>query len=84
MVHDRMETWMNMMINGQLRSNLAWLGYKLQLWEGRHYGIGIMTNGLERAKDVLANLDYEMLPILWIAQTVKKVWQQIHTTFGGF
>ena len=83
-IHDKMETWVNRMKNGRLPSHIAWLGYRLQLWTGIRYGIGTMTNELEKAQEVLANLDYEMLPILGIARTIKTGWRRLHTTFGGF
>ena len=44
-----MEEWINKMTNGWLPSHIAWLGYRLQLWAGIRYGIGTMTNGLEKA-----------------------------------
>ena len=43
-----------------------------------------MTNELEKSQEVLTNLDYEILPILGIARTIKRGWRRLHTTFGGF
>ena len=83
-VHKKMETWINRMKNGRLPSHIAWLGYRLQLWAGIRYGIGTMTNGLGKAQEILANLDYKSLPILGIARTIKRGWRRLHTTFVGF
>ncbi len=62
------------MKNGKLPSNVTCLGYRLKIWAGLLYGLGTMINKLKQARDVLANLDYELLPILGIARTVKKCW----------
>ena len=51
-VHDKMEVWINRMKNGRPPAHIAWLGYRLQLWAGLRYGIGTMTNSLEKAKEV--------------------------------
>ncbi len=67
-----------------LPSHVVWLGYCLQLWAGLHYGIGTMTNELKCAQDVLANLDYDILPVLGIARTLKKGWRRLLTMFGNF
>ncbi len=63
---------------------MAWVAYCLQLWAGIRYGLGTLTNNVEEAIDCFDNLEYQMLPILGIARTVKAVWQRIHYTFAGF
>ena len=59
--------------NGCLPAHVSWLGYQLQLWVGLRYGIGTLTNKLERTRTVLTNLDYyDLLPVLGVARTVKR------------
>lgn len=83
-VGKKMETWVSRMKNGHLPSHMARTSYTLQLWPGLRYGIGTLTNDLEEALDVLGNSDFEVLPILGIARTVKKRWRRLHFAFGGF
>ena len=56
-IHNRMEFWFTRVKNGRLPVHEAYLGYKLQLWAGLHYGIGTMTNKFKQVRDALANLD---------------------------
>ena len=63
---------------------MGWIAYKFKLWSGVRYIIGITTNDLEEAEEVLDKSDYQMLKVLGIASTVKKGWRLIHPTFGGF
>ena len=72
------------MKNGHLPSYMAWQAYKLQLWTGLRYGIGTLANDVELACSKFHDRDYEILPILGIARTVKTGWRRIHHTFGGF
>ncbi len=60
------------MRNEQLPAHVVWLGYRLQLWVGLRYGLGTMANKLKRTREVLANIDYDLLPVLGIVRTVKK------------
>ena len=46
--------------------------------------IRTITNDLEEAEKFLDKTDHRMLNVLEIASTVKKRWQRIHLTFGGF
>ena len=43
-----------------------------------------MTNDLEAAESIFDKADYEMMPILGVACTVKWELRKLHTTFGGF
>ncbi len=63
---------------------MAWIAYRLQLWPGIRYGLGMMTNNLEAMETIFDKADYETMPILWIACTVKRELRKLHTTFGGF
>ena len=72
------------MINGHLPSNIPWVAYKLQLWTGLHYRLGIMTNNLEEAEALLHNEDQEMLNILGISRNITRGIRQLQPTFGGF
>ena len=60
------------------------MAYKFLLWSGVRYGIGTTKNDLEEAEKVLDKIDHRILNILGIASRVKKGWQRIHSTFGGF
>ena len=80
----KMETWSMRTKNGHLPSHMAWTSYRFQLWPGMRYGIGTMTNDLEPALEVLGNSDYDILPVLGIARTIKRRWRRLHFTFGGF
>ena len=50
---------------------MAWIAYKLQLWPGLRYGLGTMTNDLAATEAIFNKADYEIMPILGIARTVK-------------
>ena len=64
--------WINRMKNGHLSAKWAWVTYKYQLWPSIRYVIGIMTNGMEKAEELLDEHDYNLLNILGIARTVKR------------
>jgi hypothetical protein len=63
---------------------MAWTAYKLQLWPGLRHGLRTMTNDLEATESIFNKADYEMMPILGVARTVKRELRKLHTTFGGF
>ncbi len=43
-----------------------------------------MTNDLEATDAIFDKGDYDMMPILGVARTVKRELRKLHTTFGGF
>ena len=43
-----------------------------------------MTNDLEATDAILNKDDYDIMPILGVARTVKRELRQLHTTFGRF
>ena len=43
-----------------------------------------MTNDLEATDAIFDKDDYEMMPILGVARTVKRELRKLHTTFGRF
>ena len=51
---------------------MAWVAYKLQLWSGICYSLGMMTNDLEITETIFDKADYEMMPVLGVARTVKR------------
>ncbi len=63
---------------------MTWIAYKHQLWLGLRYGLGTMTNDIEKAMEVNTKTDYRMLNILGVVCTVTKGLRTLHTTFGGF
>ena len=83
-IHGKLTTWITRMKNGHLPAHMAWIAYKLQLWPGLRYGLGTMTNNLEATDAIFDKDDYEMMPILGVARTVKRELRKLHTTFGGF
>jgi hypothetical protein len=83
-IHGKLTTWITRMRNGHLPAHMAWIAYKLQLWPGLHYGLGTMTNNLEATEAIFNKADYDMMPILGVAGTVKRELRKLHTTFGGF
>ena len=80
---EKMDIWLARMKKRHLPPHMAWMAYKLQLWDGLRCGIGTLTNDFEEAEEVLGNSDFEVLPLLGIARTINKKWRQIHSTFGG-
>ncbi len=64
--------WIARMKNGHLPAHMAWVAYKLQLWPGICYGLGMMTNDLEITEMIFDKADYEMMPVLGVACTVKR------------
>jgi hypothetical protein len=44
----------------------------------------MMTNDLEATETILDKADYETMPILVVACTVKREPRKLRTTFGGF
>jgi hypothetical protein len=83
-IHCKLTTWIARMQNGYLPNHIAWTAYKLQLWPGLRYGLGTMTNNLEATESILDKADYEIMPILGVACTVKWELRKLHTNFGGF
>ena len=83
-IRDKMNAWIDKMRNGHLSSAMGWIAYNFQLWPGVRYGIGTTTTDLKEDEEVLNKTDHKMLNILGIANTVKKEWQRIHSSFGGF
>jgi hypothetical protein len=83
-IHGKLTKWINRMRNGHLPSHMAWIAYKLQLWPGLRYGLGTMTNNLEATETIFDKADYETMPIIGVAHTVKRELRKLHTTFGGF
>ena len=43
-----------------------------------------MTNNLEATDAIFDKDDYDIMPILGVARTVKRELRKLHTTFGGF
>ena len=43
-----------------------------------------MTNYLEATDAIFDKNDYDMMPILGVARTVKRELRKLHTTLGGF
>jgi len=83
-IHGKLTTWITRMKNGHLPAHMAWIAYKLQLWPGLRYGLGTMTNDLEATDAIFNKDDYDIMPILGVARTVKRELRKLHTTFGGF
>jgi hypothetical protein len=83
-IHSKLSKWITRMQNGHLPSHMAWTAYKLQLWPGLCYGLGMMTNDLEVTETIFNKADYETMPILGVVHTVKRELRKLHTTFGGF
>ncbi len=83
-IHDKLTTWTARMQNGHLPNHMTWMAYKLHLWPGLCYSLGTMTNDLEATESIFNKADYEMMPILGMARTVKRELRKLHTPFGGF
>jgi hypothetical protein len=83
-IHGKLTTWITRMKNGHLPAHMAWIAYKLQLWPGLRYGLGTMTNDIEATDAIFDKDDYDIMPILGVARTVKRELRKLHTTFGGF
>jgi hypothetical protein len=83
-IKDKASVWVQRMQNGHLPCHIAWTAYKHQLWPGLRYGLGMMTNDIEPAEELLHAKDYKMLNVLGVLRNVTKGLRQIHTTFGGF
>ncbi len=83
-IKDKASVWLQRMQNGHLPCHIDWTAYKHHLWPGLHYGLGMMTNYIEPAKELLHAKDYKMLNVLGVLQNVTKGLCRIHTTFGGF
>ncbi len=83
-IKDKATQWVTQMTNGHLPSHIAWVAYKHQLWPGRCYGLGTMTNDLELAKRLLDSIDYKTLNVLGVIRNVTRGLPKLHTTFGGF
>ena len=43
-----------------------------------------MTNNLGATEMIFDKDDYDIMPILGVARTVKRELRKLHTTFGGF
>jgi hypothetical protein len=44
----------------------------------------MMTNNLEATETIYDKADYDMMPLLGVARTVKRELRKLHTAFGGF
>jgi hypothetical protein len=65
-IKSKATTWVNRMTNGHIPSNIAWVGYRHQLWPGLRYGLVTMTNDIEPAAKLLDDVDYKTLNVLGI------------------
>jgi hypothetical protein len=83
-IHGKLTAWITRMQNGHIPAHMAWIAYKLQLWPGLCYGLGTMTNNLEATETIFDKADYDMMPLLGVACTVKRELRKLHTTFGRF
>jgi hypothetical protein len=83
-IFGKLTKWIARMRNGHLPSHMAWVAYKQQLWPGIRYGLGTMTNDLESTEMIFDKADYETMPILGVARTVKRELRKLHPTFRGF
>jgi hypothetical protein len=83
-IKDIASVWVQRMQNGHLPCHIAWTAYKHQMWPGLRYGLGMMTNDIEPAKELLHAEDYKTLSVLGVLRNVTKGLRRIHTTFGGF
>jgi hypothetical protein len=79
-IKNKTSNWANIMKNGHLPSNFAWVAYKLQLWTSLQYGLGTMTNDLEEAGSLLHNEDQEVLNILGIRHNTEHNKRTLRTT----
>ncbi len=80
-IHGKLTMWIARMQNGHLPNHMAWTAYKLQLWPGLCYGLGTMMNDLKATESIFDKADYEMMPILGVACTVKRELRKLHTTW---
>jgi hypothetical protein len=71
-IFGKLTKWIARMKNGHLPSHMALVAYKQQLWPGIRYGLGTMTNDLESTETIFDKADYETLPILGVARTIKR------------
>ncbi len=71
-IHGKLTTWITKMQNGHLPAHMAWIAFKFQLWPGLRYGLGTMTNDLEATETIFDKADYDMMPLLGVARTVKR------------
>ena len=83
-IHDKLRTWITRMRHGHLPAHMAWIAYKLQLWPGLRYGLGMMKNNLEATEAIFDKANYDMMPMLGVACIVKRELRKLHTVFGGF
>ena len=79
-IHGKLTTLITRISNGHLPAHMAWIAYKLQLWPGLRYGLGTVTNNLEATEAIFDKANYDMMPILGVARTVKRELQKLHTT----
>jgi hypothetical protein len=83
-IHGKLTTWITSMQNGHFPAHMAWIAYTLQLWPGLRYGLGTMTNNLKASETIFDKANYDMMPLLGVARTVKRKFRKLYTTFGGF
>jgi hypothetical protein len=56
-IKEKVSIWVDRMTNGHLPNHTAWIAYKQQLWPCVWYGLGMMTNNLEVADELLHDSD---------------------------
>jgi hypothetical protein len=56
-IKNKATTWVNSMTNGHLPHHMAWIAYQHQLWPGLRYTLGMMTNYIDAAENLLNKED---------------------------
>ena len=82
-IRTRAETWVNRLTNGHLPSKFAWVSYRLQLWAGIRYGLGVLSIPLASFGELTTNFAYRVLPNFGINRHIKTGWRYLHSAFSG-
>ena len=82
-IKTRVETWVNRLVNGRLPAKHAWVSYKLQLWAGVRYGLGVLAIPLAEFGELTKNFAYRVLPKLGVNRNIRTGWRYLHPAFSG-
>ena len=82
-VRQRVEEWTALIKEGDLPTRSVWMSYRLQLWAGVKYGLGVLSATMEEIEEGLGSADFYLLSKLDVVRSISKELRYIPSFYGG-
>lgn len=83
-IRTQAETWVTRLCNRRLPPQHAWISYRLQLWAGIRYGLGVLSLSISEMGEITKNFAYRaLLSKLGVNRHIQTGWRYLHSSFGG-